>query len=172
MKFLPVLILSILLLSTQSCKKSSTSSDGNSSSNITIQWLGNTSDGIVQYERIYADNGLLEALRFPVQFEVLEGSGEIVITLTLVEDGDDIAEREITQNVNPDERYEVSATVNFNNPAAKSCGYGDIACKLVFSSPSANSPRENTVQNWVNNTGAPYCIDVSTITDVSINGIF
>jgi hypothetical protein len=172
MKYIPVLILLILSLNFQGCKKSSTSSNGNSSSsNITIGWLGNTSDGIVQYERIYT-NGLLLGLRFPVQFEILDGSGEITITMTLVEDGDDVAEREIVRSVNPQERYEVTATVNFENPAAKSCGYGDIACKLVFSSPSAGSPRENTVLNWVNDLGSPYCVDVLTITDTSIDGIF
>ncbi len=176
MKNLPVFFLIIILtLNFQSCNKSSTSSDGDSSSSsITIGWLGSTStNGIVQYESVNATNGLLEALRFPAQFEVLEGSGEITITMTLVEDGDDISVKEIVRSVNPQERYEVTATVNFDNPPAKSCGYGDIACKLVFSSPSASSPRENIVLNWVNNdTGAPYCVAVREITVTSIDGIF
>ncbi len=171
MKYVPALILLILSLTFQSCKKSSTSSNGDSSSNITIEWLGNTSDGIVQYERIY-DEGLTVGLRFPVQFEVLDGSGEITITMTLVEDGGEVAVREIVRSVNPQERYEVSATVNFENPPAKSCGYGDIACKLVFSSPSASSPRENTVLNWVYDGGAPYCVNVDEITGTSIDAIF
>ena len=136
----------------------------NESGEIEIEWDIPTT--IISRE--YSPSGVLQAVTFYMNFEVISGSGDVQVTATIKDTpaSEDTLDQHMEMfNVEEGTQYEVSVRVNVGGEGLCSALVSDV---IIYSSPSASSTQETYIYPTLHTDNNNYCIGSYSIDEITV----